>query len=72
MNEDVLFNEVTVREDLSYADAVMIIDTVVRFARTVSQDDATAAKYFSTDRSNFMMPYTSEEIDEAWRRVQQG
>jgi len=59
-------------QKLSYKEAVRIIEAVVRFARTVSQDDATAAKYFSTDRSNFMMPYTSEEIDEAWRRVQQG
>jgi|TARA_R110000787_G_scaffold25529_2_gene71748 hypothetical protein len=59
-------------EKLSYKEAVRIIEAVVRFARTVSHDEATAAKYFSTDRSNFMMPYTSEEIDEAWRRVQQG
>lgn len=65
MNEDVLFNEVTVREDLSYADAVIIIDTVVRFAKHVAKDQSAA------DRLYFMLPDT-DEIDLAWQRIQRG
>jgi|TARA_A100001391_G_C5044924_1_gene271894 hypothetical protein len=66
MNEDVLFNEITVHENLTYADAVMIIDTVVRFAKHVSQDQSAAT------RLHFMLPFDADEIDQAWQRIQQG
>ena len=53
-------------EKLSYVQAVTIIEGVVRFARNVSFDPRAAG------RSDFMMPYTPEEIDQAWKRIQQG
>ena len=53
-------------EKLSYVQAVAIIEGVVRFARNVSFDPRAAG------RSDFMMPYTPEEIDQAWKRIQHG